>query len=416
MTRTYLLLAIVAGAALALGFYIDPAAAGGALVIAQTVPGAPVNNNVPYRRVREEIDDFQNVVAGRTAFLEIPRYALTWLGSVMRLGGTTFTKAQVDAVRLMLGSKPLWELTGTELDDINTYKRGKASTANFINLDLTQPRNKEMGGEFIGGYSMDRMPQGQKLTLEVDIDSGASAPTLTAKTYWGEPQANDLVTKFIRTVHPFSAAGRQRVPLEVAGANVLRLFQRYAAGADICGTSATSAAGATNTGNGVMDAVTVSAGAKVGVHQFVCVEPGANVGNFIHIDPDGLVVGRMTVASAYSNAGLAFTLADGSTDFVAGDFFNVTVPDTSDGNISRVEVRRDSRVLWDMLCSDARKLAVDYGFKPVSRMYVVDFAADLHTDGLLMTAGADLLQVHSTLGAADTITQIAEVLDTTANN
>lgn len=417
MTRTVFLLAIVAGAALALGYFVDPAAAA-PLALAQVagVPGRPVNDAMPYRRIREDFTDFQNVVAGRTATLEIPRYALTWLGAVLQLGGTTFTKALIDNVRLVLGTKTLWEVTGTELDEINTYKRGKAATANWLHIDFTQPGNKEMGGEFIGGYSMEQLPQGQRLVLEVDINSSASAPTLVAKGYWGPPQDNTLITKFIKTRHPFSASGRQKLPLELAPARVLRMYQRYAAGADICGTSATSVAGATNTGNGVMGAITASAGAKVGVHHFVCVEPGTNVGNFAHFDPDGLIVGRMTVAAAYSNAGLAFTLADGSTDFVAGDFFTVTVPDNANGNVQRVEVRKDGRVMWDMECADARRLQVDYGRKPVSRMYVVDFIADQHTDGLLITDGAKLLEVHSTLGAADTITQIAEVLDEPQHN
>lgn len=417
MKRTLILCAIAAGAALAFGHYVDPIAAASAVTLAQVaaVPGRPQREAMPYRRIREDFTDFQNVVAGRTATLEIPRYALTWLGAVLQLGGTTFTKALIDNVRLVLGTKTLWEVTGTELDEINTYKRGKAATANWLHLDFTQPGNKEMGGEFIGGYSMEQLPQGQRLVLEVDINASAVAPTLVAKGYWGPPQDNTLVTKFIKTRHPFSAAGRQKLPLELAPARVLRMYQRYAAGADICGTAALVAAGVGNTGTGAVGTVTVSAGAKVGVHQFICVEPASNAGTFIHLDPDGVKVGKLTVAVAYSNAGLAFTVAD-DTDYVAGDSFTVTVPDNANGNVQRTEVRKDGRVMWDMECSDARRLETDYGRKPVSRMYVVDFIADQHTDGLLVTEGARLLEVHSTLGAADTITQIAEVLDEPQHN
>jgi len=93
----------------------------------------------------------------------------------------------------------------------------------------------------------------------------------------------------------------------------------------ITATAAYATAFASSTGNGTMGAITVSAGAKLGNYQLVIVEPGTNVGTFIVTDPDGIFVGRGIVAAAFSAGGLAFTLADGSTDFVAGDGFTITV-------------------------------------------------------------------------------------------
>jgi hypothetical protein len=93
----------------------------------------------------------------------------------------------------------------------------------------------------------------------------------------------------------------------------------------ITATGATSAAYASNTGNGTMGAVTHSAGAKVGDYKLTIVEPGTNLGTFVVEDPDGITIGRGVVASAFSAGGLAFTLADGSTDFAAGDGFTITV-------------------------------------------------------------------------------------------
>lgn len=103
-------------------------------------------------------------------------------------------------------------------------------------------------------------------------------------------------------------------------------------GAVIGGTfaaTAVSAALGTNTGNGTMGSVTVSAGAKQGVYTLTIIEPGANVGTFIVTDPDGDQIGDGVVASAFSAGGLAFTLADGATDFVAGDSFTITVTYTA---------------------------------------------------------------------------------------
>lgn len=89
--------------------------------------------------------------------------------------------------------------------------------------------------------------------------------------------------------------------------------------------TATSAALGTNTGNGTMGDVTVTAGAKIGRYTLTIVEPGSNVGTFVVVDPDGVQIGDGVVAAAFSAGGLAFTLADGATDFVAGDSFAITV-------------------------------------------------------------------------------------------
>jgi len=99
-------------------------------------------------------------------------------------------------------------------------------------------------------------------------------------------------------------------------------------GKTLASGSATATAFSTNTGNGVMGTITVGAAAKVGVYALVIVEPGTNVGSFIVTDPEGLVIGKGAVASAFDAGGLAFTLADGATDFAAGDGFLITVSGT----------------------------------------------------------------------------------------
>lgn len=89
--------------------------------------------------------------------------------------------------------------------------------------------------------------------------------------------------------------------------------------------TASAAAYAGNTGNGAMGAITVGAGAIPGDYKLTITEPATNVGNFIVEDPTGKFVGQGDVAAAFSAGGLAFTLADGATDFAAGDGFTITV-------------------------------------------------------------------------------------------
>lgn len=98
------------------------------------------------------------------------------------------------------------------------------------------------------------------------------------------------------------------------------------------GATGSSTPGSGNVGNGVMGAITVTAGAKRGVYQLVVIEPAANAGAFAVYDPDGIFVDNGNVAAAFSAGGLAFTLADGATDFAAGDSFAITTAFTADAD------------------------------------------------------------------------------------
>lgn len=89
--------------------------------------------------------------------------------------------------------------------------------------------------------------------------------------------------------------------------------------------AATPTAFAGNTGDGTCGAVTLSAGCKVGTYKLVIIEPATNLGKFVVEDPDGILIGTGTVGSAFSAGGLAFTLADGSADFIAGDGFDIVI-------------------------------------------------------------------------------------------
>ena len=89
--------------------------------------------------------------------------------------------------------------------------------------------------------------------------------------------------------------------------------------------AATGAAAAGNTGNGTITASPpVGQAAKPGVYRLVCIEPATNAGTFTVEDPDGILIGIATVGVPFTTH-LTFTIADGSTDFVAGDSFTITV-------------------------------------------------------------------------------------------
>ena len=88
--------------------------------------------------------------------------------------------------------------------------------------------------------------------------------------------------------------------------------------------TATGAAVSGNTGNGAISAVSAGATAKAGVYTANLIEPAANGGTFSVEDPDGVNVGTAVVGTPFAGP-VNFTIADGATDFVAGDRFTITV-------------------------------------------------------------------------------------------
>lgn len=84
------------------------------------------------------------------------------------------------------------------------------------------------------------------------------------------------------------------------------------------------------TGNGAMGAITLTSNKDMvlGTYTVKIIKTVANAGDFVLLDPNGKVVGKGEVATAFNQAGFAFTLADGATDFVAGDYIPIVVTGT----------------------------------------------------------------------------------------
>lgn len=164
------------------------------------------------------------------------------------------------------------------------------------------------------------------------------------------------------------------------------------ASTSINAVGAVAAAFAGNTGNGAMGAITLSAGARSGVYRLTVIEPATNLGAFVVEGPDGIEIGRGTVGTAFSAGGLAFTLADGATDFAAGDGFTITVGANS-----------GDWVPYNAAAADGSQIAagVLYAFEPDVNgeqfgVAIVRFAEVQETEltGLDATARAQLAALH----------------------
>lgn len=92
--------------------------------------------------------------------------------------------------------------------------------------------------------------------------------------------------------------------------------------------AASVAAHAGNTGNGVftLDGTTpVLAGASAGVYNVTCIAAASNSGTFQVQDPNGFLLSANYVVAGTFADQIKFVIADGSSDFVVGDSFQVTV-------------------------------------------------------------------------------------------
>lgn len=162
----------------------------------------------------------------------------------------------------------------------------------------------------------------------------------------------------------------------------------------------TSVAKTGNTGNGTLTVSTskpLLSGAQAGAYTVACKTAATNGGTFSVSAPDGTVLDEATVGAAYTHQ-IGFTITDGSTDFVVGDTFTVTVPSVSDGNY----------VQFDPAGVDGRQTA--------ARILSCRAFIPATTDVRVPTIDRDAVVVAEALIWIDGITdaQIASALDTLA--
>ncbi|SRR6266567_2857544 len=84
---------------------------------------------------------------------------------------------------------------------------------------------------------------------------------------------------------------------------------------------------------------------------------------------------------------------------------------SADGNLNKLEVKKNGGVVWEQTCLDARESQFEYDKVPQSKTYVADFTLDNNLSGALKTADAQALEFNAFLTAADQITAIFDVLD-----
>lgn len=169
---------------------------------------------------------FVGVAAGSIATLRIPAEEFTLVGTKLILGGTTFDKTKIDRIRVKIGPRVIWDLLGTQINSINNYKNG-ADNAAYLILDFTERDQAIFPVKEVGGIDlMAVLPIGE-VFIDVFINAGAVAPTLTAINYFEPAQQNSYVLKFVPFTFTQAAAGKFTLPLSLRGALLKRLHLFY---------------------------------------------------------------------------------------------------------------------------------------------------------------------------------------------
>lgn len=85
------------------------------------------------------------------------------------------------------------------------------------------------------------------------------------------------------------------------------------------------------TGNGVMSAISMGGAATNGTYRIQCITATANGGTFSVVAPDGhrladlVLTAGSGATTAYASDHVNFSITDGSTDFVVGDYFHLVI-------------------------------------------------------------------------------------------
>lgn len=175
---------------------------------------------------------FSNVVATGMATVDLRSLLGNTIDRiVIKLGGTTFTKAMITGLRVKANGKVIFDDTGSRIDSRMQY-RGITANAAYLTVDFSEIRSKTIMGQRLG--CLDTTLGISSLNMEVDI-SGATAPTLEAWADISDPQIGEnsraLIGKVLNFTHNFGAAGKfpLNIPYGKQGGSLIKRLHLFGA-------------------------------------------------------------------------------------------------------------------------------------------------------------------------------------------
>lgn len=182
--------------------------------------------------VLNKLPPFANVVAGSTAIIPRVPMGLQTIRGILLESNTALTIAEMTRIKIRVGSKTIFDMTGTELDTINKYRNFTADS-NYLYIPFSDLNARTITGEEVGGLDTSLFNQQVSMQVEVDISSTAGTGlSLDAYYDFDPPKAPASANKAITTVYlktQQSIAGSGKYPIELpigssSGAQIKRIY------------------------------------------------------------------------------------------------------------------------------------------------------------------------------------------------
>ncbi len=167
-----------------------------------------------------ELPPLQNVGANLTCVMPVIPQGETYDCIMLKLGGTAFVKTDIDEIRINLGGKRIVEISGSQMDSINSYL-GHTANATYLPIWFKEPTARTIVGEDIGG--LDTSVSYSSFSMEVDI-GGATDPTLKAFALRSDPKnVNDgtklMFRAFLQSQPPAGGAATYNLDLPMGSSD-----------------------------------------------------------------------------------------------------------------------------------------------------------------------------------------------------
>lgn len=172
---------------------------------------------------------FQNVGAGLTAILPAFDRGMSYLGILLECGGTTFDNTHINDIEIDANGKTILSTTGAHMLSINKYYN-ETNSAAFLFIPFADQEARTIDGQLLGALDTSVL---DSLTMRVDIDASATAPTLKAHVMVAPPKVMPNGTDrsdryvfrtFLDATHsPASGSEHQlSIPMGTRGGNLIK--------------------------------------------------------------------------------------------------------------------------------------------------------------------------------------------------
>jgi hypothetical protein len=173
--------------------------------------------------INKSIPQPVNVVAGQTAILTVPNDPLTLIGLQLLLSGTNFDKTKIDAIKVKVGSRVLWDLTYAQVQAINQYKND-ADVLSTLYLDFTERDQAIFPVKEVGGLDLPSLRDVGQVTVEIKINGAAVNPKIDVTAHYEASQGNPIVLKYVPFTAAYNTGGKFTLPIQLKGAVLKRLW------------------------------------------------------------------------------------------------------------------------------------------------------------------------------------------------